>query len=246
MSSLAHQKRKKKGHSRHKATDFGSDNMIPRLRAPARPRASLTLDAPWRAPTRRADQILTVRNLSTKIYRRQGGSASRRVNDKMTDYRNFMARTDITTIANRKQAYDKLSELESMLESVSSSKQARVREIKAALNQERKLLNLANKNEIMQNYPIKTPKIVFRYDSRPIALALSQGYVAQDPENGTITENGENQSMVGGAHNFVGSLNYRGYAKINAHSLTKKSGGKTIAVPITAIQSIFISGAKLT
>jgi hypothetical protein len=77
-------------------------------------------------------------------------------------------------------------------------------------------------SDIMQNFPVTAPHIVFRYDSRPIALALEEGYVATDPKNANITEGGENQDMVGGAHNFVGAPNYKGYSMINAHQLTKK------------------------
>jgi hypothetical protein len=82
--------------------------------------------------------------------------------------------------------------------------------------------------QIMEDYPVTEPRIVFRYDSRPIALALEKGYVAENPEAADITEGGENQNMVGGGHNFVGPYSYRGYAKVNAHSKTKQTwkGGK--------------------
>jgi hypothetical protein len=76
--------------------------------------------------------------------------------------------------------------------------------------------------EIFKKFPLNQPRIVFRYDSRPIASVKEAGsYKALDPKNAMITEGGENQNMVGVALNYVGSLNYKGYAKKNADPRTK-------------------------
>ncbi len=43
-------------------------------------------------------------------------------------------------------------------------------------------------DKIFEGYPVKVPRIGFRYDSRPIGLALKNGYVAEDPNNAIITK----------------------------------------------------------
>nr|VFK63826.1 MAG: hypothetical protein BECKUNK1418G_GA0071005_10382 [Candidatus Kentron sp. UNK]VFK70941.1 MAG: hypothetical protein BECKUNK1418H_GA0071006_10442 [Candidatus Kentron sp. UNK] len=185
-----------------------------------------------RPPARRRKKPLDVKNIPTRWYRKKGGSASRRVNDAMAAYRKFRETADVDSNAGRREVRKQLDELERLLGQVTNpDKRDAVALVREALVAEGTELNIARKNQILREYAIEGPKIVFRYDSRPIDVALQDGYVAQDPENATITERGENQSMVGGARNFVGSLNYKGYANRNADPRTKKKwereGGHT-------------------
>jgi len=78
--------------------------------------------------------------------------------------------------------------------------------------------------EILDRHPVTVPRIIFRMDSRPLGGAtgpLTVGYVPRPGAVPTITEGGENQNMVGGALNPVGSQNYLGYARIGASKETK-------------------------
>ena len=75
--------------------------------------------------------------------------------------------------------------------------------------------------DIPKDYPVKGPRIAFRYDSRPIGVALEAGYVAQEPDKAAITEGGENQNMVGAGLNYVGTYNYGGYSKSGLDPRTK-------------------------
>jgi hypothetical protein len=153
--------------------------------------------------------------LPTKSYRLKGGSASSRVNQALEEY-NTSGRADTEA------AQSKLTALDLLLNEVSERKGDEVARLREAIQLERKRVeSIERKNMIMTRYAIQEPKIGFRYDSRPIELALKEGYIAVNPEEAAITENGENQDMVGTAHNFVGSRNYEGYAKKNAHSETK-------------------------
>lgn len=158
--------------------------------------------------------------LSTKFYRRKNGSNSRKINDAIEEYNKI----DENLFEERSKQIKTIDTL--IAHGVATSKEESLKQLKDELLREGKDINNRRKEYIMLNYPCKTPHIVFRYDSRPISLAKAEGYVALNPEKAAITDRGENQDMVGGGRNFVGTLNYKGYAKQNAHPLTKNQWKK--------------------
>ena len=137
-------------------------------------------------------------------------------------------------------AQAELTKIDDLFSGLSEDRKTANKDFLTNIQFEQKRVNILRKKMIMREYPVTQPKIGFRFDSRPIELALTNGYVALDPQNAAITQNGENQSMVGASNNFVGSLNYRGYAINNAHHLTKskwkKDKGKTFYWTTTVVR----------
>ena len=176
--------------------------------------------------------VLAVDNLTIR-KKDPNADAKQTINELITLYQSIDPKNQVdyayTTLASiRKKVYRIYNKVMNSGKSDKKTKSDKkeIENILQAIETENGRLNILRKDMILRDYKIDTPKVVFRYDSRPIEVALKNGYVATNPDIANINKDGGNQEMVGGAHNFVGSMNYRGFAMQYTSNQTEQKWDK--------------------